>query len=120
MKIKISMDDTKISGTSSVLSNSLIMGGENDDVRIKLHNLDVGEQARLLENLEISSVLEELSKRVEGMDKDADEYCEIQEILKVRQWNREGFTRCITKHLGEFSQGVLASVVANFITGFIV
>lgn len=50
------------------------------------------------------------------MDKNVDEYSAVQEILEVKQWSKKDFAKRVTKHLGEFSQGVLASVIANIFT----
>lgn len=37
----------------------------------------------------------------------------IQKILRVTQWKKMDFVKCVGKHLAVFSEGVLASVVAT-------
>lgn len=114
MGIEITISNTNISDNSSILKNTIIKN--NDDISVKLHNLDVNGQATILENLEINLVLEELDRKAQLMDKNTSEYSSIQEVLKEEQWNKKSFAKRILEHLGEFSQGVLASVIANFIT----
>lgn len=113
MGIKINISGAEISGNARVLNNASIRGV--DDVNVEAKNLQVSGDALVLENLEINSVLEELNKRVQQMDKNSYEYERIQKILKVKRWNKKKFAKSVVKHLSEFSQGVLASVVANHI-----
>jgi len=113
MGVEINLSGLKISDNAKVLNNATIKN--NDDICIQLHNSEIFGEAIVLDNLEISPVLEELKQELQSMNQNSKEYSEIQKILKVQQWSKKSFVKCITKHLGEFSQGVLASVVANFL-----
>lgn len=50
------------------------------------------------------------------MDPNSLEYTRIRQLLLEDQSDRNVFLKHIVKHLGEFSQGVLASIVANHMT----
>lgn len=62
---------------------------------------------------EINLVIAELQKQASSMDHDSEEYSNIQKILRVTQWKKMDFVKCVGKHLAAFSEGVLASVVAT-------
>ena len=114
MGIEINLSGMKIGDNVRLLNDASIRG--DGEVSLRLESLELSGQAAILDNLQIDSVLEELGKRVLQMDKDSDEYLRIQEILKRKQWKKENFINCVLKHVSDFSQGVLASVVANFLT----
>ncbi len=114
MGIDINLSDMNISDNARVLNNVTIRSSE--DVSLNLNNLKLGECSVVLDNLTINSILDELNKVAKKMDKSTDEYSGIHEILKNKHWNKDNFITCITKHMSEFSQGVLASIVANILT----
>lgn len=114
MGIEINLSGAKIDGRTRVLNCAVIRS--DVDVCVDLQNAEITDDAVALENLEIDSVLNELRQRADFMDKSLPEYSAIQKILTGRHGNKKAFVQCIVKHLGEFSQGVLASVVANLMT----
>lgn len=114
MGVEINLSGATISKNARVLNHAVIRNGH--DVRIGLQNAEITDDTVVLENLEIDSVLDELSQKSEIMDKSLPEYSAIQKILNMQHWNKKAFAKCIARHLGEFSQGVLASVVASFLT----
>lgn len=110
MGIEIDLRDLNISGNAEVIKNVKIKSRE--DIRIGLHHADIRENAKVLNDLEIMPLLDELARQAKMMDKDSPEYPEIKKILGVKKWNKSDFIGCALKHIGEFSQGVLASIVA--------
>lgn len=114
MGVEINISNTKINNKSAVLTNTTIRN--NDDVKVNILDSEINGQAVVLDNLKIDSVLEELKQKVDQMDKDSKEYLEVQEILGTGQGNDKNMIERIKKHLLEFSQGVLASIVANMLT----
>jgi len=114
MGVKINISNTKVSDSVRVMNNSLIR--TDNDVVVNIRDSEITGQAIVLEDLKIDSILKELSHKAEFMDKNSDEYLDIQKILSTDQRNKKDFISCITKHLAGFSQGVLASIVANLIT----
>lgn len=114
MGIRINVSNAKISDNAKVLNNAVISG--QDDVEIRLHDLEINGQTQLLENLDINSILKQLNEKVCIMDKNTDEYPRVKEILAEKQWDKKKFYKCIVAHLSDFSKGVLASIVANCIT----
>jgi hypothetical protein len=114
MAVKIDLHNSKISGDTRVLNNTVIKG--TDSVELDLHSSEISEQAKVLENLEINSVLSLLEDKIPFMEQNSVEYAKLQELIKKKDWKKNVFITCITKHLSEFSQGVLASVIANLLT----
>lgn len=110
MGIEINLNDVSIGGTAEVMQNVKITG--NDEVHIRLQHTDICENASVLNNLEIAPFLDELTRQAQTMDKNSPEYLELKKILGKKKWNKTDLIACVLKHIGEFSQGVLASVVA--------
>jgi len=114
MGFNIDLTGLRMKDHAKLLDHVTVKG--NGETHIKVIDSEISGNASVLNDLEIESVLEELNQEVQAMDKNSREYYEIQKILKTQKWDKGEFVRCITKHLAEFSQGVLASVVANFLT----
>lgn len=114
MRIEINLSDMRINGDAQILNRATIQGSQ--DVGIKLNNLEVNGKAVVFDDLKINSILEELNASVQRMDKNSDEYYKIQDMLQEKQWNEKKFIKCVKEHVSNFSQGVLASIVANFLT----
>lgn len=112
MGIEINLSDLNISGNAKVMDDMEIRS--SDDVRISLEHIEIREYAKVLNHLEIAPVLNELRQQAQSMDKKSAEYLKINEIVSAKRWNKEEFIRCAIKHISEFSKGVLASVVANY------
>lgn len=112
MGIKINISDSKISG--NVLNNTSIKG--NDDVNIELSKLEVNKEAALLNDLQIEAIMQKLSKEAEVINQNSDEYYEIKKLLENKSNDYNSLSKKIFKHITEFSEGVLASIVANFLT----
>ncbi len=86
MGIEINLSGLKVSGEARILNDASIKNSNN--VNIKLHDSEVGEEAVILDNLKIDPILEELRRRIPQMDKNVDEYSAVQEILEVKQWSK--------------------------------
>jgi len=114
MAIEINLSGAKIYENVSVLNRAVIH--EASDVHIDLSSSEISGQSKVLDNLEINSLLNMLEDKSTLMDKSSNEYMEIQRILKVGNGDKKEFITCIKKHLAEFSQGVLASIIANLLT----
>ncbi len=110
MGIEIDLNDLNISGNSEVMQNVKI--ANDQDVHIGLQHATIQDNAKVLNDLEIAPLLDELVRQAQIMDKDSPEYPEIKKILEVKKWNKADLTKCVLRHIGEFSQGVLASIVA--------
>lgn len=113
MGVEINIGGTKIGDRAEVL-NSVFIRGNN--VKVNVLNSEINGQAAVLEDLKVDSILEDLKKAVQQMDKDSEEYLEVQKILRLGRGDDKSIMERIKKHLLEFSQGVLASIVANMIT----
>ena len=114
MAIKISISNSTITEDARVLNNARI--SDSEDIDIDIYDTKINGRAVVWENLTIEPVLNELNQKAAMMDKNYSEFEQIQRIIEVKNWNKKDFIRCIAKHVAEFSQGVLASVIANYIT----
>ena len=103
-----------VNGNAEIMERVKIRN--STDVHIGLKNSDISENAKVLNDLEVDSVLNELKQQAQSMDKNSDEYLKLKKMIDVKQWNKDDFIECVLKHTSEFSQGVLASIVANFLT----
>lgn len=110
MGIEINLSDLNISGNAEVMGNVKIKN--SDDIHIDLQHTDIRENAKVLNDLEIDSLLEELKQQLQIMDKNSLEYQELKKILDAKKRNKADFMGSVLRHIGEFSQGVLASIVA--------
>lgn len=114
MAIKISISNSMITEDARVLNNARI--SDSGDIGIDIYDTKINGRAVVWENLSVEPVLNELNQKAEMMDRNSREFEQIQRIIEVKNWNKKEFIRCIAKHVAEFSQGVLASVIANYIT----
>lgn len=114
MAIRISISNATIVQDARVLNNVTIR--DDGDIAIDISDTTIGGKTVVWENLNIEAVINDLNKRAMLMDRNSREYGEVQEILQIKTWDKKTFIRCIAKHVTEFSQGVLASIIANYIS----
>lgn len=111
MAIDIRITNSTVSENASVLGGATIESTKNTDLIVRLDKLEVTGQATILNDIKVK-IMDELKSEVSLMDKSSVEYKEIQEILEKKQWDKNR----IIKHLVSFSEGVLASVLGNYLT----
>lgn len=116
MGITISIVNTEIGDEANVFENVTIARDIDTPVDIVIEDTKIFGHAVVLKNLKIQAVLEELERKTQKMNDFSEEYYAVKEILKRDQWNTEDFIKCVKKHLASFSQGILASVLANYLT----
>ncbi len=116
MGINITISNSNISENAKVLGNAKLANSPNDNITMNIVDTVINGDAEVLKDLEISSVLTELEHQIQTMDKNSAEYLRLKNILAEKQWDKQNFLACIKKHLGEFSQGVFASILANLLT----
>lgn len=116
MGININMTGIEIGGEADVLNNLTIKGSIDTPVDIVLENAKIFGHAVVLKNVKIDSVLKQLSEKAQTMNTSSSEYLEIKKILGKRKWDVKEFTACVKNHLINFSEGVLASILATYLT----
>lgn len=114
MAIRISISDSIITQEARVLNNIAIR--DNGDIDVSISDTKIDGRAVVWEKLSIEPVINDLSQKAKLMDRNSHEFGEVQKILQVKSWSRKEFIKCVAKHVTEFSQGVLASVIANYIS----
>lgn len=114
MAIRISINNSTITQEARVLNNVSIR--DCDAIDIDISDTKIHGKAVLWESLSIEPVLNELNQKAVQMDRNSQEFEEVQKILQVKNWNKKEFIKCIVKHVAEFSQGVLASIIANYVS----
>lgn len=115
MSVKINLNNLKMSGNSKVMTNAIIRDS-NDDIQIDAANAELNDSALLLTDAKIGTVLDELNQKYILLDASSNEYAEIQKILSMSPNNKKELSKLITKHIAEFSQGLLANIVTNLLT----
>lgn len=116
MGININMAGIEIGGNAEVLNDLTIKSSTDTPIDIVLENAKIFGHAVVLKNVRIDSVLNELSKEAQIMNTSSSEYLEIQKILRKQKWDLKEFTTCVKNHLISFSEGVLASILASYLT----
>lgn len=111
MAIKINISDVTMKDDSELMRGASFRGTQ--DVELEVSKLKLHQNAKVLEDLKIEPIIEELENVIVSMDKNSSEYLELQKILSVKDSNKTNILKMITKHIGNFTQGVLASIVAN-------
>ena len=114
MAIQIEISNSKISGNAKLLNNVNIKG--TSDAQIKVTELDMDGNASVLEDIEVSKVIEKLSTRIQELDRNSIEYKELQKILNTDVSRKDEIKKKMVTHLVDFSKGILASIIANFMT----
>lgn len=114
MGIEINLSNLNIGKNTEFMNNAKIKN--SNDVHINLEHMEIHDYVKVLNHLEIDPVLNELKYQSLSMDKNSAEYLKIKNIIGEKQWDKVDFIRCAIKHISEFSQGVLASIIANYIT----
>lgn len=114
MAINISIKNSNFRGNSRILNNATINSANSVDVQ--LDNVDTSDGTRILEGLNIVDVISELEKRKYSLDNNSEEYRDINRILLNKRLTRNDMLSLFAQHLGNFSQGILASIIANHIT----
>ena len=116
MAIKISITNIKSAKDCSIMNGTKINGYSEEDVEIKFNGLKTLGGMHLLDNFEITNIKSTLSKTILTMDKKDPEYMAIQELLCNPVSSPDSFTKKILTHIGQFTEGVLANIVSNYIT----
>lgn len=114
MGASIKLSGLKIKGNAQMLNDVKIIGHENP--KIEVENTEVEGDVKLLERLEIGSVIDELQKELRSMDASSAEYRSLQQIIKMKDTAPQSIITALKRHLGTFSQGVLSNVVAACIS----
>ncbi len=116
MSIKIEIKNNVIKGNTKIGNNSKITEGFNSESTISINNSDIKGDISILENLEISTVFNQVKVCMRQMEKNSIEYQDLKLLLEEDKTNRVEILNHIKNHLANFAQGVLASVIANYIS----
>lgn len=113
MSCKFEISGLKVDGDAEFLNGIKI--GDSSDVDFSIKDLDIKGKLCMLNDLQIGLLISEIQKKSSAMNQDSVEYKKIQKIVKMKKWDKESFIKCISKHLVDFSEGVLAGIVSGFL-----
>jgi len=113
MAINITLRNVKASDQASLLNNAHI---KSSDVSIGVEDLVLKGEANVLSHLKIEDTLQELDQVFKSLDVHHPEYYSIRDILSTSRKDKRLLAAKFVKHVGNFAQGVLASVLANHIS----
>lgn len=111
--IKINMSGVKIGGNADVMNGISING--NVESQIDMNKAEIGGNIRVLNDAEIHTVLFKLEEQLPFVDRNTNEYAEIQRILNEDHSNQKRVSERIAEHVGNFATGVLANIVSGLI-----
>ena len=112
MVIKIAIDGSEITGNSKVLNN--LRGNGYEDVNINIKNTKIKDKSMVLENVDLTSLMSSLETTLKNSNTMNREHILLREILVYKDSDSNILRNKLLKHLTEFYQGVLASIVANY------
>ncbi len=101
---------------NAIVKNSRIFTdnkGAFEDAKIVLKDSEINDTI-LLSNLDLQGFCSQVNNRKVCMQMSADEYVSIQQVLKKNS-DRKAFVHALLQHLSSFGEGVVASLVANYI-----
>lgn len=113
MSVIINISDLSMSGNSKLLNDAKIHA--DSDVQIELSHLELMDYAEFLNGFDAETISTDIKKRISSMDKNSSEYKEIQNLFCSSKMNLDKLKR----HIAKFSEGVVAQVLANYISRFI-
>lgn len=111
---EISVENLDISGSAEVGNDIRIV--DNEDGKISIKDIIIKGDAKILNNLDIQAVKNDLVSILSGMDKESREYMSMKRIMDNGENDDKTFRKKLFDHLKNFTEGVVASVVANYIT----
>jgi hypothetical protein len=114
MAVEIIVNNSQISDNARVVNSAYIKHG--DDVRISVDNTQLDKWSAIVDTLDVDAFVREVQRQKVTMDKTLPEYEGVQEILNTSRYDKEELPAKIGHHLASFSQGVLASILANMIS----
>lgn len=115
MGVKINLNNIKMTGNSQLMNNAKIHGGS--DFEVSANTLELSDSAKVLDNLEIDSVIDRIEKEVAKMDVTSDEYRSLKNIVDTKTAGKKIVMSGIVKHLGRFTEGVLQNIISDMISG---
>lgn len=115
MAVTINIKNVELSEKSSLLKHTKLSDGSNAVITVE--EARVYDNATILEEMEIIPVLNALEEQMLALDPNSREYQELQEILRIPSFDRKGILKAFTKHLAEFSQGILEGIIVNYASG---
>lgn len=117
MGVNIVVDNIKVGGDLDILNDAKI--SSRTDSNIELHNLLAKGNTAILNNLNLEELKEDLSEKLVVMNKNTCEYQQLKKLLNEYGKGKEKFGKKLLEHLQSFAEGVVASVVANYISPMI-
>ncbi len=107
MDIKVKVVGSTIGGEGvSVLNGAKIYGNENGTMYI-------ASAINIPENLDCDAVLSELKRNMGQVDQESMEYSGLKKIIEKSYKDKKNILFEFKRHLINFSEGILASIIAN-------
>lgn len=110
---EISVGNLSISGNAEVGNDIRIAA--NEDGKISIKDIIIKGDAKILNNLDVQVVKNDLVSILSDMDKESQEYINLKRIMDNGENDDKTFRKNLFDHLKNFTEGVAASVVANYI-----
>ena len=111
--IKIEISNVKANGNSKIMNDAHFCGDGNAEV--KVNQIEADENTSILEGLDIDTLMENVERQMEDMDKESSEYRSLCEIVKNSNSDKQSLGKMLIKHIGTFAGGVLQGIITECI-----
>ena len=109
MAVEIKVNNLHINGNSRMLNKATLP----DNTSLHLEGICISGDAVILNELNVAAFCDAIQATAYKMS--ASEYASIQKVLRKEKSGKDCFLKALRQHLVNFSEGVAASVVANWI-----
>ena len=109
MAIDIQIKNLDIKGNTRLLNNATLQGPAS----INLDNIAISGDSVILDNLNITDFCNAIKGTYSQMS--ASEQASIEKVLAQKENTKSSFIKTLRQHLVNFSEGVAAGVVANWL-----
>lgn len=108
--IKINLSNIEAKENSKIINNAHLYGG---DAEINVENIKAAGEASILEGLDINEIIENITEKIQYIDKASPEYSSLCRIVNVSDGDKKSLVKMLKEHILNFSQGVLQAVIID-------
>lgn len=109
MAIDIQIKNLDVKGNTRLLNNAMLQGSTS----INLDNIAISGGSVILDNLNVTDFCNAIQGTYSQMS--ASERASMEKVLAQKENKKSSFIRTLRQHLVNFSEGVAAGVVANWL-----
>lgn len=109
MAVEIKVNNLHINGNCRILNKATLP----DNTSLRLERICISGDSVILDELNVAAFRDAIQATAYKMS--ASEYASIQKVLRKGKSGKDRFIKALRQHLINFSEGIAASVVANWL-----